>query len=89
MRKHPRRAYVGLFKAPWAEKSLCESLNTHLENVQLVLSQRVACDGVVQESIARQREFCDRRDERRGEFDDHYMILPFWIDRGKRAVLTI
>ena len=71
MREHHRWVYVGLFKAPWAEKSLCESLNTHLENVQLALSQRVACDGVVQESIARQREFCERRDERRSEFEDH------------------
>ena len=47
MREHHRRAYVGLFKAPWAEKSLCELLNTHLENVQLALSQRDACEGGV------------------------------------------
>jgi hypothetical protein len=33
----------------------------------------VSRDGVVQESIVRQREFCDRHDERRGEFEDHYM----------------
>src|SRR6185295_13630647 len=73
MREHHSQAYVGLFKTPWAEKSLCELLDTHLENVQLALSQRDACDGVIQESIACQREFCDRCDERRGEFKDHCM----------------
>jgi hypothetical protein len=48
MRKYHRRAYVGQSKTPWAEKFLRESLNTHLENVQFVLGQRVAWDGVVQ-----------------------------------------
>ena len=71
MRKHHRRVYVGLFKAPWADKSLRESLNTQFENVQLVLSQRVACEWAVQESITREREFCDRRDKRGGEFEHH------------------
>jgi hypothetical protein len=61
MRKHHRRAYVGLSKAPFAGKSLRESLNTHVEKVQLVRSQRVARDGVVQESITREREFGERR----------------------------
>ena len=46
MREHHSQAYVGLFKTPRAEKSLCELLDTHLENVQLALSQRDACDGV-------------------------------------------
>ena len=71
MREYRRLVYVGPFKVPGVEKSLCEPLNTHLETVQLALSQRVACDGVVQESIARQREFCERPDERRSEFEDH------------------
>ena len=68
MRKHHRRAYVGRSKTPLAEKFLRESLNTQFQNVQLVLRQRVARDGAVQEAITREREFCDRRDERGGKF---------------------
>lgn len=71
MRKHRRRAYVGRSQTPLAEKFLRESLNTHFQNVPLVLRQRVARDGAVQESITREREFCDRRDERGGEFGHH------------------
>ena len=71
MRKHHRRAYVGRSKTPLAEKFLRESLNTHFQNVQLILGQRVARDGVVQKSITREREFCYGRDERGGEFGHH------------------
>ena len=62
---------VGRSKTPLAEKFLHESLNTHSQNVQLVLRQRVARDGAVQESITREREVCDRRDEIGGEFGHH------------------
>jgi hypothetical protein len=61
MRKHHGRPYVGLSKAPLAGKSLRESLNIHVEKVQLVLRQRVTRDGAVQESITREREFGERR----------------------------
>ncbi len=71
VRKNYGRRYAGLSRALCAEKSLRESLHTQFENVQLVLRQRVACDGAVQESITREREVCDRRDERRGEFGHH------------------
>jgi hypothetical protein len=46
-------------------------LNTQFENIQLVLRQRVACDGAVQESITREREVCDRCDKIGGEFGHH------------------
>jgi len=87
MRKHHRRAYAGLSRAPWAEKSLRESLNTQFENIQLVLRQRVACDGAIQESITREREVCDRCDEIGGEFGHH--TCPAFLARPRKHAALI
>jgi hypothetical protein len=48
MRKSYGRSNVGLSQAPLAEKSLRKSLNTHFDNTELVLRQRVARDRIVQ-----------------------------------------